>query len=617
MRLSAQAAQGLRWWRALATVGGLGLTLLPRTAGADATQPLELANPLVPVDQCDYCHSFQNAPDDAADPLYAPLFTWRGSMMANAAVDPVFWAGVAIASQDAVLPNETESCVRCHAPRAFLEGRGDALSPDELTQHDRQGVECEVCHRMVEDELPGNAQYTFDDVLVGENVPRRGPWSYPAAESIPPPPHEVIEDGFIASSELCGTCHDVTTDRERVDSRGVGQGVGFNEQRTYSEWAGSAYAVAGDGFTSCQDCHMPAVQDAPGCRDYVNVHAHPEGARRHDLLGANRFVIELLAAQAGVLDAVAFNHTLSQLDEFVQTAATLEVDAPDSVHLGEGLPQLGVTVTNNTGHKLPTGYSEGRVMWLEIVARLGDEVIWSSGQWSEADQSWQEDPQLRTYQGDAVEYATGESFHLLRNDYWQTDTRIPPLGLTPDDQTDPQTDRYPLLPDGTWANYDELSYAFEGLPQLSDPTPQDGTDDQLELTVRLLYLINTRAYVEFLADDNVTNQAGTDLLAAFEAAGGAPPVVLAEQTLSVPISGFGEPGEGSTGREDTTGSPDVSSDDGSTSLPQGTAGTESDGSGADGGGSGCSCRSDGTPVLPSAWLLLLSGMLRRRKAGVQ
>lgn len=604
-------------WRPSAALGlGLVMGLAPRLAGADATQPFELVNPLVPADQCEYCHSFNNPPDIAMEPLVSPVFTWRGSMMGNSAVDPVFWAGVAIASQDAEAPEETEACVRCHSPRAFLEGRGNALSVDDLQPQDRAGVECEVCHRMVEDELPGNAHFTFDDVLVGENVPRRGPWEYPEGGDIPPPPHEVITDDFVASSELCGTCHDVTTDRERVDDRGVGLGVNFNEQRTYSEWANSAYARSGSEATSCQGCHMPAVHDVPGCRDYVNVHAHREGGRRHDLLGANRFMIELMAEQAGVFDAVAFNHSLAQLDEFIQTSASLDVSGPKEVHLGEGIPELGVMVTNETGHKLPSGYSEGRVMWLEVVARVGEEVVWSSGQWDQASGEFEQDPQVRRYEGVAVEYTSGDTFHLLRNDYWEVDNRIPPLGLTPDPQTDPVTDRYPMLEDGTWANYDQHSYAFEPRPELADPTPEDASDDTLELSVRLLYLINTRPYIEFLADENSTNESGSEVAMLFDTAGGATPVVLAEQNLSVPIVGFGEPTEGSTGLDDTSGESGPTSPTGTT-LPGGTAAESStgdDGSAAEDGGGGCNCRVSGSGGDFGPWAFALGGLWALRRS---
>ncbi|MEM7157919.1 MAG: hypothetical protein AAF799_34075 [Myxococcota bacterium] len=605
-------------WRPGAALGlGLVVGLAPRLAQADATQPLELVNPLVPADQCEYCHSFNNPPDISDQPIVAPVFTWRGSMMANSAVDPVFWAGVAIASQDAEFPEETEACVRCHSPRAFLEGRANALSVDDLAPQDRAGVECEACHRMIEDEPPGNAHFTFDDVLVGDNVPRRGPWEYPAEGGIPAPPHEVVTDDFLASSELCGTCHDVTTDRERVDDRGVGLGVNFNEQRTYSEWANSAYAQPGANAASCQDCHMPAIEDAPGCRDYVNVYAHREGGRRHDLLGANRFMIELMAEEAGVFDAVAFNHSLAQLDEFVQTSASIDVSAPKEIHLGDGLPELRVQVTNETGHKLPSGYSEGRVMWLEVVARVGEQVVWSSGQWDPEAQQFEQDPQVRRYEGVAVEYSSGDTFHLLRNDYWEVDTRIPPLGLTPDPQTDPVTDRYPMLDDGTWANYDQLAYAFEARPDVEDPTPDDSSDDVLALSVRLLYLINTRPYIQFLADENATNESGSEVAMLFDTAGGATPVVLAEQSFDIPIAGFGEPVEGSTGLDDTAGESGSASDSGTT-LPGGTAesSTGQDVGGAEDGGGGCSCRTapgSGFGGGFGPWALALGGVWARRR----
>ncbi|MEM6994030.1 MAG: multiheme c-type cytochrome [Myxococcota bacterium] len=591
--------------------------LAPGLASAAPTQPNELQNPLVRADQCEYCHSYNNAPELADDPLYAPFFTWRGSMMANAARDPVFWAAVAVASQDAEDPAETEACIRCHSPRAFLEGRGDAIAQADLLPEDLAGVECEVCHRMEADAPPGNAHMTIDDVLVGANVPRRGPWSYPEGGPIPAPPHEVIADEFVGSSELCGTCHDVTTDRERVDEDGVGLGALFNEQRTYSEWANSEFAVAGADFASCQDCHMPAVQDMAGCRDHImEGHAHAEGGRRHDLLGANRFVIELLADDAPILQSVAFEHTLSLLDDFVQSAASLEVQAPESVNLGEGLADLTVTVTNETGHKLPTGYSEGRVMWLEVIATHDGEEIGSSGVWDQTEGRMTDDPQLRQYRAVAVEHSSGETFHLLRNNFWVEDTRIPPRGLVPDFETDPVTDRYELLGDGTWPNFDTHTYTFAGRPELAEI--DGGT---VSVTVRLLYLINTAAYVDFLAEENETNAAGDDLAARFATAGGAPPLVLAEETVEIPVVGA-EPSGTSTGSmpggtSSSTGELDGTGGATSTgSLPESTGTTAGDGtgdvsSGQDEDPDGCSCRSQGqsTPLWGMTMLLLA----RRRR----
>jgi hypothetical protein len=313
------------------------------------------------------------------------------------------------------------------------------------------------------------------------------------------------------------------------------------------------------------------------------------------------------------------------MDELLATAATLELAGPAGVHIGEGMDGLVATVTNESGHKLPSGYSEGRIMWLEVTASYGDQPLWSSGQWV-PDQGPEQDPQLRSYRGVAEQYGTGIAMHLLLNDHWVEDTRIPPRGLVPNVETDPVGPRYQLQDDGTWPNFDVAPYAFAGLTDVQDATPDDATDDVLDVQVRLLYLINTPEYVQLLADDNVTNEAGSDVAMQFETLGGPQPLVLAEATLAVPIVGFGEPPVESTGAADTTAGPMGSSGGGGgsssgTPLDGTTAatgsGTETDAPGQDDeGGDGCSCVSAGGSGRGAALLLVpvvLVGRLRRRR----
>jgi MYXO-CTERM domain-containing protein len=594
----------------------LSLVRTPPAAAAP-TEPNQLTHQLTPAADCTNCHSFGNADMHADDPLYAPYFGWQGSMMGNSARDPVFWAGVAIASQDD--PGNTSDCVRCHAPRAFLEGRGDAIAMDELTPPDLAGVECELCHRMVDDAgVPaGNARYTVDDIEVNGEVPRRGPWAYEDGEP-GDPPHEWVNDPFTGGSRMCGTCHDVTTPRERLDDDGVGLGVSFNEQRTYSEWLGSDFAVEGAGFRSCQDCHMPAVTDAPGCFDNANAGVvHATGGRRHDLVGANRFMTELLRDIYGT-DEIAdfyFDNSIERMDEMLATAASMEVEAPADVDLGVGLSGLAVTVTNNTGHKLPTGYSEGRVMWIEVIASYGDTVVWSSGAWDGTAMPT-DDPQLHTYRGVAEQLESGTTLHLLLNDHWVEDTRLPPAGLVANIETDPVGDRYTMRGDGTWPNTDTAQYAFDGNQDVVDGTPANADDDTLEVSVRLLYVVNTREYVEFLADANKTNNAGMDVLGLFEDAGFAQPIELATTNVSIPITGFGAAGESSS----SSGGPsaDTSSSGGSVDSDTGpdpvTSGSDESTSAMaddDGGGGGCECR---TTSAGAPWLLLpFVALVRRRQ----
>ncbi len=599
----------------------------PTPLAAAPTQPGELVNPILAPITCELCHGYGNALAHDDDPDYSPLRSWQGTMMANSARDPVFWAGVAVASNDA--PGETDLCIRCHAPRAFLDGHGQVTSIDELESEEDEGVECEFCHRTVDDgvTLPGNAQYTIDDVLVDSNVPRRGPWDY--TDGVPEPPHTWIFDEYLGTSRMCGTCHDVSTSAERVDDAGNGLGVSFNEQRTYSEWLGSAYATPGPGFRSCQDCHMPAVANKPGCTANLNQSSHPTGGRRHDLVGANRFMVEVLrdeygSAGANLIADFFFDNAIAAMDELLPTSASLALEGPAELDLELGLEGLAVTVTNESGHKLPSGYSEGRVMWIEVLGEYRGQRVYSSGAWDQT-QGMQQDEQLRTYQAIGERWSDGTTFHLLLNDHWLEDTRIPPRGLVPNLETDPVGDRYVLQRDGTWPNFDQHTYAFPAAPEVQDVTPGDPSDDELLVTVRLRYLINSPEYIDFLADE--AGEAGLHVATLFELAGGAPPVTLAEQTLAIPIVGFG-PVVGTTGADTTTGvgsstsgldTTSAPSSSSGTTLPGGTASSDSSdssgGPGADDSGRGCGCRSSAPMGAPAGMLPLLLLGLRRRGRG--
>jgi hypothetical protein len=589
-------------------VGVSAVCMLLAEGRAAAAPTTSLVNPLVAPSECAQCHEFINPLEIDQEPPVSSMLVWRGTMMANAARDPVFWAAVAVASQDAaadatgLLEGATEHCIRCHAPRAFLEGNTEAIALEDLTETQREGIDCELCHRMTDDpDTPaGNAGYVIDDVMVGGNVPRRGPWSYdPDAPESARPEHSTIADPFTGTSRLCGTCHDVTTPKERVDEAGDPMGMQFNEQRTYSEWLGSAFADGGEHHRECQSCHMPAVSDAAGCEPFYEAGdpalLHPTGARRHDLVGANRFMLERLRDLYGQDEVPAehFDITIARTDEFLGRSADLEMALPEVVDIREGFA-LDVTVINKTGHKLPTGYSEGRVAWIEVTVGHRDELLFSSGLW-EASQR-QEDDQLRTYEAIAEDHTDGTHNHLLRNDRWVVDDRIPPLGLRPDPQTDPVGDRYALLEDGTWPNFDTASYGFGGRNDVVDATPEDDFDF-LDVRVRLLYLINTPEYIEQLRDDNLTNDAGEQVWTLFAEAGGATPVVLGEAATKVAVIGL-------------VGQPEPSEGTGTTTdMDPGTSSGMQQREEAD----GCGCRS--IPAMDAWWaLLLVVGSARRRRA---
>ncbi|WP_146657897.1 multiheme c-type cytochrome [Enhygromyxa salina] len=614
-----------RPWAVTFVLGAVGLAALWVTAGssrpAQASPTESLQNPLTLDFQCSGCHQFANNPLAEDLPPHAPA-AYFGTLMANAARDPVFWAGVALASDD--YPGETEDCVRCHAPRAFLEGRGDAIAMDELIPPDFNSVSCEVCHRAIDDGVtpPGNARFVLDDTLVDGEPARRGPWGYVDPEGPPLPPHPIIQDlEFLPSSRMCGTCHDVTTGRARLDDQGAPIGVNFNEQRTYSEWLGSVYAQPGDEAQTCQDCHMALVEvPAAGCMEYENIGEFAEsGARRHLMLGANMQALRVIADNSPGANGNAIDVALGLFDEFLATAATLEVQFPAAVDLQAGIDALDVRVTNNTGHKLPTGYSEGRVMWLEVTARYAGEIVWSSGLWDGAE--IEQDSQLRSYEGVAQRWADGTRNHLLLNDHWVHDTRIPPKGLVQDIQTDPVGDRYAPLPDDTWPHYDDHSYAF-GPVSVVDVTPDDASDDELELELRLLYVINTQSYLDQLRDDNDVNDAGQAVHDMYMDDGGPAPMVLSTAAVTVPLTGLEQPdpgdgdgdGDPGDGDGDGDGDPGDGDGDGDPAGMTSESGGEAAGGNDDGGGCGCAVGGAGGPLtLGVGSLLLLLGVRRRRR----
>lgn len=582
----------------LALIGagvGLGASTVVEAA---PTEPNALSNPLAHADGCAQCHVFFNPPNHAGEPSIDP-WAWQGSMMANAARDPVFWAGVAIAGQDldegdSGAEGTTEDCVRCHAPRAFLEGRGDARSLAELTFEDREGIACDFCHRLTEDPdapsgVVGNARYVLDDLAIDGKVPKRGPWSYP--DEGPRPEHETLVDAqHLPSAKLCGTCHDVTTERERVDAQGDGMGVGFNEQRTYSEWANSEFADPGGD--TCQDCHMPAIVDAVGCKEFTPLGiAHEQGGRTHQLVGANVGVMRALqvawgSAGAMEVDDFFYDQSITYAQALLQTGAQLEVEFPDAWDVGAESIPLPIRVVNRTGHKLPTGYSEGRVMWIEVRVAHGDEVLTSLGLWDpETGMAAHDEDGVRRYEAIAEDADDGSRLHLVRNNRWVVDTRIPPAGLQLDPQTDPVGDRY-VASDGRWPNEDAFTLELDPV----GPADPAGEPSEAEIRVRLLHLVNTDDYLAFLADENHTNDAGAQALAMLTAEGVNEPQVLAEVAAAVPLVG----------------------------VEVGTDGSTETGASVDNGSSGCACDVDrGRPRWGwLAWIVVLAAGRRRQISSI-
>lgn len=256
-------------------------------------------------------------------------------------------------------------------------------------------------------------------MVLADGIDRHGPRGSVAA------PHPVVKSDFVRSSAMCGTCHDVSNPLvgDLAHNNGIDGGLPVGKfdgtlggplsakaafqnkphgygvvERTYSEHVASglddylvkdynllpneiqggimrdiydAAQIAGTGGDyedgtprayTCQSCHMrPTAGQSttyPGAPWRLDL-------ATHDLTGGNTRVGDMIinldnsnrlmvGGGLDVRDRRAIRDAQDRAREMLKSAAKLEV-------VGNT-----VKVYNLTGHKLTSGYPEGRRMWLNI-----------------------------------------------------------------------------------------------------------------------------------------------------------------------------------------------------------------------------------------------------------
>jgi len=342
------------------------------------TQPLGAADVLDPGQ----CATFHGYYDNAVE----PFFNWQGSMMAHASYDPLFLAALDVANLDA--PESGDLCLRCHDSRGWLAGRSTPTDGSQMQYGDLVGVSCNLCHRLVDPNFePGHPPIDADILDALELVPANysngqmvvdpNPWGLrgPLVDAVAP--HEFYYSPFHLDSAFCGTCHDVSNPVFIRNPDGSYSPNAFNApaaafgshqigpvERTYSEWFYSAFNTPQgvyapqfggnrDYVSSCQHCHMRAVT-GPGCG--LPIAPVRDDLALHDMTGGSTWMTSIIdqVEPGAAPDALAAG--VQRARYLLQNSAELAVEATGGA--------LVVRVTNMTGHKLPTGYPEGRRMWL-------------------------------------------------------------------------------------------------------------------------------------------------------------------------------------------------------------------------------------------------------------
>lgn len=531
--------------------GGVGAALIPMTIldfHLPGTQIGDTSPDITTTStNCRLCHT--NVTGDPASP--EPFEAWRGSLMGQAGRDPLFYAQMTNANQD--VGNVGYFCMRCHVPFSFVTGHAYQADGSTLDDVDRDGVSCHFCHSMVDPiykpgisppedlavlaaltEAPqyyGNAMFVLDPTGL-----RRGP----RQDSFPP--HDLVHSPFHLTGDMCGTCHDVgnvCVDRQpdgTYSYNAINQPTPntdlahqFPLERTYTEWKLSAFAnggvdmggrfggVGGPVVSTCQDCHMPKTAGRP-------CYFGPERTdmAKHEFAGAAAQVLDLIGyvyANDPEADPAALAEGRARSVSMLERAATLESHQDGS--------SLAVRVTNETGHKLPTGHIEGRRVWVNVrFLDAGGAVIAERGGYdlgtAELDESsttvFEMHVGLSPAAAAATGYPAGRTGHMALADVIVKDNRIPPRG---------------------WNN---AAYEAGGAPAVG-ATYLDGqhwadlsyaiAPGAVAAEVNVYYQNTPKFYIEELRDGNHTDQWGEILHHAWEQTGRGAPILMATTTAPI------------------------------------------------------------------------------------
>ncbi len=184
------------------------------------------AGQVLAAEECSRCHVAEGK-------------KWRGGFrptaFSNAFVQAEYRLAWAKAKREGTDDGLPASCVACHSPLQYLQGKVPA--PEEPLSAD-EGITCDFCHSTwgFSGEVPGQFNW-----IVRKGGNRFGP-EIQSALGRPV--------RFTKSPELCGTCH---------NERGPG---GQWVKSVYNEWKESPYSKTGE--KGCLDCHKQFT------REFVN-----------------------------------------------------------------------------------------------------------------------------------------------------------------------------------------------------------------------------------------------------------------------------------------------------------------------------------------------------------
>ncbi|MHB0876559.1 MAG: hypothetical protein ACYC5O_11015 [Anaerolineae bacterium] len=392
--------------------------------------------------------------------------------------------------------------------------------------------------------------------------------SYRASFSDAVAPHGASYSRYHKSRYYCGSCHDISN--PVMANLGANPGnplptetqsaFSYNHlERTFSEFALSAYgqpggaagigpfapgtfntSQPGDRIAACQDCHMRDVAGtgaSTGVMRPTGSSEHPNsGLPLHNLTGGGTWIASVLAST--IVAQPSYDATNAQLLGQGPTVLTLDLTQGmplnwtalqsgsgravqqlqlaaevQNVHYDRFSGALTFRIQNRTGHKLLTGYPEGRRLFANIRVYNGtqlmcevnpyDTVIGTLKGLSGVASSPALGPRERyedrlVYEAKGSSTLTGEqsSFHFALITGRSKDNRIPPAGFSLAGAAARLVDPvYNGVSDPGYFTAAEYAGGYDDVTVTGLPTGATSVE------VVLYYQTTTREYVEFLRDE--------------------------------------------------------------------------------------------------------------------
>ena len=339
---------------------------------------------------------------------------WSKSMHAYAWEDKWYRPDYILAHQQTDGATDT-LCGACHAPIAARTGLLPPADGSKFDATSRRGISCDFCHTVSGVEQMYNMGHVSEPGNVKFGPRGDGRSLY----------HEVKNSQIHDKSEMCGACHMV-----------IHPATGVHIIDTWDDWKNNEY---GKQNISCQDCHMtpgPSINKTPGRASLMG--------KRRDNVAFHGFI----GGSSYVQDELGHKEQAEMSREFLRAAA--EVKLAENV-TADGTLELTVDVHNvGAGHKIPTGTTYIRIMWLQVeVVDNAGKLVYSSGQ---IDDKNHVDPNavfFRVLFRDAEGKLTGKSWQAHGIGY---DRRIPAKGM------DSETYRIPLPGKGDYQVTSRLMY---------------------------------------------------------------------------------------------------------------------------------------------------------------